>query len=196
MMLSLQSRGCHNINFVTPTHYVPQILDAVEQAARAGLHIPLVYNSSGYELISTLGLLAGVIDIYMPDVKYGTREAAQKYSGAPEYFDVARDAVTEMHRQVGVLRVSRQGTAKRGLLVRHLVLPGGLAGSRDVLSFLKKSISPETYVSIMSQYFPAYKATELPELNRKVTDKEYEAVVLIAEKLGLIRGWRQPSPEP
>jgi putative pyruvate formate lyase activating enzyme len=147
-------------------------------------------------LVSTLRLLAGVIDIYMPDVKYGAREAAQKYSGAPEYFDIARDAVAEMHRQVGVLRTSRQGIAQRGLLVRHLVLPGGLAGSEDVLSFLQKSISSRTYVSIMSQYFPAYKATGMPELNRKVTGREYEAVVLIAEDLGLIHGWQQPSPEP
>ncbi|MFQ5834909.1 MAG: radical SAM protein [bacterium] len=191
MMLSLQKRGCHNINLVTPTHFIPQILSGFSQALEKGLNIPLVYNCSGYENVETLQLLEGVVDIYMPDLKYGTREAGEKYSSAPDYFEKAKKAIKEMHRQVGDLRLNREGIAQRGLLVRHLVLPNGLAGTRKVFAFLAEEISSHTYISIMSQYFPAYKAQEFKELNRRITRQEYQQALDIANELGLERGWRQ-----
>lgn len=191
MMLSLQKRRCHNINLVTPTHFVPQILSGFLQAVERDLNIPLVYNSSGYESVETLKLLEGVVDIYMPDLKYGTREAGEKYSSAPDYFEIAKKAIKEMYRQVGDLRLDKEGVAQRGLLVRHLVLPNGQAGTRKVLAFLAEEISSHTYISIMSQYFPAYEAQEFKELNRRITRQEYQQVLDMAEQLGLETGWRQ-----
>ena len=194
MMLNLQRKGCHNINLVTPTHFVPQILSGLLIACEKGLKIPIVYNCGGYEGVKTLKLLEGIVDIYMPDIKYGGTEEGDKYSSAPDYFRIAREAVKEMHRQVGSLKMDKDGIAKRGLLVRHLVLPNGLARTKEVLSFLVNEVSPKTYVSIMSQYFPAYRAKEFKELNRKITPREYEEVICIAEELGLNRGWRQEYP--
>ncbi len=191
MMLSLQKRGCHNINLVTPTHFIPQILSGFSQAVERGLNIPLVYNCSGYENVETLQLLEGIVDIYMPDLKYGTREAGEKYSSAPDYFEIAKKAMKEMHRQVGDLRLNKEGIAQRGLLVRHLVLPNGQAGTRRVFAFLAEEISSHTYISIMSQYFPAYKAQEFKELNRRITRQEYQQALDIVKQLGLERGWRQ-----
>jgi len=191
MMLALQQKGCHNINLVTPTHFVPQILSGLLKACERGLKIPLVYNCGGYEAVETLNLLEGIVDVYMPDIKYGGTEEGGKYSSASNYFKIARDAIKEMHRQVGNLRMDNNGIAQRGLLVRHLILPNGLAKSREVLSFLAEEISPKTYISLMDQYFPAYRATKFKELNRKITLREYEQVISIAQELGLNRGWRQ-----
>ncbi len=191
MMISLQEKGAHNINLVTPTHFIPQILFSLNVAIEKGLQIPLVYNCGGYESVETLKLLDGIVDIYMPDIKYGKEEESRKYSSAPNYFEVAKKAVREMHRQVGDLKLNEEGIAQRGLLVRHLILPQELAGTRNVFSFIAKEISPKTFVSIMNQYFPAYRAIQIEELNRKITLKEYNQALKIAEEMGLENGWRQ-----
>jgi len=191
MMLSLQERGCHNINLVTPTAFVPQIMAGLLLAIQEGLNIPLVYNCGGYESLETLKLLDGIIDIYMPDMKYGGREEGQRYSAAPDYFRVAKAAIREMYRQVGVLRLDAMGIAEKGLVVRHLVLPHRLARTRRVLSFIATEISTDTYISTMSQYFPAYRAGEFEELSRRITDKEYREALDAARKLGLEKGWQQ-----
>lgn len=191
IMLTLQKRGCHNINLVTPTHFTPHILAAVDKAIDKGLRIPLVYNCGGYEAMETLKLLKGVVDIYLPDIKYGSSREAKKYSNAPDYFEVAKKAVKEMYEQVGELQLSREGIAQRGLIIRHLVLPNNLAKTDKVLSFIKNELSPHIHISIMNQYFPAYKAINIEDLNRKVTDKEYRRVLNLAKKLSLERGWRQ-----
>ncbi|MCD6574459.1 radical SAM protein [Candidatus Aerophobetes bacterium] len=188
-MIYLQEKGCYNINFVTPTHFVPQIVKAVEEAARKGLNLPLVYNCGGYEKVETLKLLEGIFDIYMPDIKYSNSDVAGKYSGAPDYFEVAKKALKEMHRQVGDLKIDKNGIAYRGVLVRHLVLPNDLSGSKDILKFIAEQISKETYVNIMDQYHPEYKALEFEELNRRITLSEYEKVMNIARKFGLHRGF-------
>ena len=179
MMLSLQHRGCHNINLVTPTHVVPQILEALELAVADGLYIPLVYNCGGYESVDTLRLLDGIVDIYMPDMKYADSAVARQYSGVEDYAAVNRAAVKEMHRQVGDLQIDDQGVAVRGLLVRHLVLPSRLAGTRETVEFLANSVSSSTYVNIMAQYHPCHRAYDFPFLSRSVTKEEYlEAVTL------------------
>lgn len=186
-MLHLQRLGCHNINFVTPTHFAPQLIEAVRLAAQQGLRLPIVWNCGGYESVEALRLLEGIVDIYMPDIKYGTEPPARKYSAAPDYFEVACAAVREMHRQVGDL-VIEDGLAVRGLLIRHLVLPNGLAGSKEVLEFIA-SLSRDSYVNIMDQYRPCYKAFDYPELARGITLQEYEEVVKLAWSLGLRRGF-------
>lgn len=190
MMLSLQKRGCHNINLVTPTHFVPQILASLVIAFLKGLNIPVVYNCGGYESVETLKLLEGIVDIYMPDFKYGREEVADKFSHAPDYPEVAKKALREMHRQVGDLVIER-GIAQRGLLIRHLVLPHNLASSSEVLRFIAREISPHSYVNIMAQYRPEYKAREYPELNRRITGEEYEQALKIASQEGLYRGFVQ-----
>lgn len=194
-MLALQERGCHNINWVTPSHVVPQAVEALWHAARGGLSIPIVYNCGGYESVAALKLLDGIVDVYLPDIKYGTNEYAEKYSGAPGYFDHAKAAVLEMSRQVGALRRDRQGAAVRGLLVRHLVLPGDVSGSRAVFEFLSREVPAETYISLMSQYFPAHRALGMPPLDRPLTGEEYERALEWAEECGLTRGWIQPYAE-
>jgi len=194
-MLNLQEMGCHNINLVTPTHFSPQIVRALSIAIEEGLHIPLVYNCGGYEAVETLRLLEGIIDIYMPDMKYGGKEEGEKYSSASDYFEVAKKAVKEMFRQVGNLKIDRKGIAYKGLLIRHLILPHRLAKTRNVFEFIAKEISPLTYISLMSQYFPAYKAQEFRELNRKITQEEYKEALNIAKELGLKRGWQQEYDE-
>jgi len=187
MMLSLQHRGCHNINLVTPTHVVPQILAALELAVADGLYIPLVYNSGGYESVDTLRLLDGIVDIYMPDMKYADSSIASQCSGIKDYAAINRAAVKEMHRQVGDLQIDDQGMAVRGLLVRHLVLPHGLAGTRKVVEFLAARVSSNTYVNIMAQYHPCHRAYDSPFLSRSVTKEEYLEAVTLALQHGLNR---------
>jgi putative pyruvate formate lyase activating enzyme len=187
MMLDLQRRGCHNINFVTPTHVVAQILEALEIAVEGGLQVPLVYNTGGYDKVETLRLLDGVVDIYMPDIKYASGAQAGKYSKAPDYPEAARAAVLEMHRQVGDLQLDRRGIASRGLLVRHLVMPRDIAGTREVMRFLAREVSKDTYVNVMAQYRPCGDAHKFPEIARRITAEEYEAAVRAAEEEGIHR---------
>ena len=184
-MVGLQDAGAHNINLVSPSHVVPQILEALRVAAEAGLRIPLVYNSGGYDALPTLHLLDGVVDIYMPDAKYGDTDAGQRYSGVPSYPAVNRAAIQEMHRQVGDLQVDERGLARKGLLVRHLVLPGGVAGTRSVMRFLAREISPKTYVNVMDQYRPCYRAGEDELLGRPLRWSEYRHALQVAEEEGI-----------
>ncbi len=187
MMINLQKQGCHNINFVTPTHVVPQILAALPHAVKNGLSIPIVYNSSGYDSVNTLRLLDGVVDIYMPDFKFWDAKVAEELCDAPDYPEVAREALKEMRRQVGDLVMDGQGIAQRGLLIRHLVLPEGLAGTRQVMRFLSRELSPNSYVNIMAQYRPCGKASEVPGLRRNVTDEEYQDAIQMAHQEGITR---------
>jgi len=187
VMLDLQAKGCVNINFVSPSHVVPQILEALSLAIPEGMKIPLVYNSGGYDSVETLKLLAGIVDIYMPDLKFMDGEVARKYCQAEDYPERVQEAVREMHRQTGDLVVNRQGIAERGLLVRHLVLPEGLAGTRRAMRFLAREISPATYVNLMAQYRPCGRAGEYPPLNRRPTAREFEEAGQIAEEEGIRR---------
>lgn len=193
MMMDLQKRGCHNINLVTPTHFVPQIIAALAQAREQGLSIPIVYNTSGYEAVNTLKLLENIVDIYLPDAKYTDDLIARKYSSAHNYFAVLKDALKEMHRQVGDLKVDRHGIAQSGLIIRHLILPDNLAGTDKVLPWIAENISKNTYISLMSQYFPAYKAMNEPTLSRGITRKEYQEARAILRKCGLGNGWLQQN---
>jgi putative pyruvate formate lyase activating enzyme len=186
-MLALQDRGCHNINLVTPTHVTAQILEALPLAIEEGLRVPLVYNCSGYERVETLKLLEGVVDIYMPDFKFWDADIAAKVCDAPDYREVACKALMEMHRQVGDLRLDTQGVAVSGLLVRHLVLPVGLAGSDRVLAFIAQQISPDTYVNVMDQYRPCAQAELVPALGRPIRAAEFREAVAAAEAAGLRR---------
>lgn len=187
MMLALQARGCHNINLVSPSHYVPQILAALELACAKGLQLPLVYNCGGYESLTALRLLDGIVDIYMPDVKYNDPEVAWELSHARDYPKVVKAALREMHRQVGDLELDERGLAVKGLLIRHLVLPNQLAGTKDLMEFISQEISPHTYVNIMAQYRPAYRASCHPAINRPPTREEYRGAVEAARKAGLYR---------
>jgi len=186
MMLELEALGCPNINLVTPTHFVPQILRAVALAAGEGLHVPLVYNCGGYETPETLRLLDGVVDIYMPDFKFWNGASADRYCKAPDYPDVARRALKEMHRQVGDL-VLRDGLATRGLLVRHLVMPGGAEESKAILGFLARDLSPYTFVNVMDQYRPCHRADDFPEIARRPRTEEVAEVIEAAKLFGLRR---------
>jgi putative pyruvate formate lyase activating enzyme len=187
MMMELQDLGCHNINFVTPTHYVPQILKALPGAIDLGLKVPLVYNSSGYDSVAALKFLDGVFDIYMPDFKFARSGPAEEYCSAPDYPETARRAIKEMHRQVGDLILDERGIAMRGLLVRHLVLPEGLAGTPEVVRFLSAEISPNTYLNIMDQYHPCGDIPPRSPLGRRITADEYEDAVAAAKETGLTR---------
>jgi putative pyruvate formate lyase activating enzyme len=187
MMLSLQAQGCHNINWVTPSHQVPQILEGLLLAAEGGLDLPIVYNTSSYDALDTLRLLDGIVDIYMPDFKYASEEAASRYSHAPGYPEVARRAVREMHRQVGDLALDERGVATRGVLVRHLVLPEDLSGTAEVMRFLATEISPDTFVNIMDQYYPCHTAGEYPELSRRITVEEFDRAIRLAREEGIHR---------
>ena len=187
IMLHLQNIGCHNINFVTPSHVVAQILSALEVAVENGLSIPLVYNTGGYDKVETLQLLDGVFDIYMPDFKFWDSDTAEKICNAKDYPEIAQKAFLEMHRQVGDLVIDDSGIAQRGLLVRHLVLPEDLAGTRDVMWFLAEQISPNTYVNVMSQYRPCGKAAEIKDLTRSISDKEYQQAIEAAKEEGINR---------
>jgi putative pyruvate formate lyase activating enzyme len=191
IMLDLQKQKCHNINFVTPTHFVPQIIEAIELSRSSGLHIPLVYNTSGYESIETLQLLDGIIDIYLPDAKYGDNVISEKYSRAENYFSVMKESIKEMYRQVGDLKIDQNGTAVSGLLVRHLVLPHNLAGTDKVLKWIAEKISKETYISLMAQYFPAFQASKYPALSRRINQGEYRKAREAFKRHGLTNGWIQ-----
>jgi putative pyruvate formate lyase activating enzyme len=187
VMQSLQQQGCENINFVTPTHFVPQILEALLMAARGGLTKPLVYNCGTYECPDTLRLLDGVVDIYLPDTKYTDEETARKYSGISGYPEHMFRALKEMHRQVGDLVTDRRGVAVRGLMIRHLVMPGGLAATEEVLRFIATELSPHTYVNLMDQYRPAFRADRYPEINRRPTRGELAEARGLARQYGLTR---------
>ncbi|MDD2554031.1 MAG: radical SAM protein, partial [Desulfotomaculaceae bacterium] len=187
MMLELQKRGCHNINLVSPSHFVPQILEALTLAVEKGLSLPLVYNTGGYDSPETLDLLEGIVDIYMPDIKFADDDAGRKYSGAARYFSVVKKAVKKMYGQVGDLVLDGRGLACRGLLVRHLVLPDNLARSEKVFEFLAGEVSKETFINIMDQYYPAFKAFNYPELSRRITRREYREAVAAAVRAGLHR---------
>ena len=187
IMLELEAMGCHNINLVSPTHVIAQIVQAISLAADRGLSLPIVYNTGGYDSLEILSLLEGIVDIYMPDMKYSQQDPGESYSGIPDYPEINRDAVLEMHRQVGNLILDRSGIAREGLLIRHLVLPGGLAGSSEILRFIAERISRETYLNIMDQYRPAYQARRYPELNRRLTSSEYQEVIKAAKEWGFSR---------
>jgi len=187
MMIELQKIGCHNISFVTPTPQVPQIVKAVYLAAKKGLKIPLVYNTNSYDSVEVLKLLEGIFDIYLPDAKYSDDRIALKYSQAPNYFEIMKKAIEEMHRQVGDLKINEKGIAIKGLLVRHLVLPNGLSGSEKIFEFLAKEVSKNTFLNIMDQYWPAFKAYKFQELSRRIRKEEFENVISLAQKFGFKR---------
>ena len=187
IMMHLQGSGCHNINFVTPSHVVPQILSAVEIAVELGLRVPLVYNSSGYDSLQTLKLLEGIFDIFMPDFKFWDADVAQKTCDAEDYPEVARQALIEMHRQVGDLATDASGIAQRGVLLRHLVLPHGLAGTRQVMKFVAERVSTNTYVNIMPQYRPCGRAAEIKELSQHLSQKDFQAALEAARQEGIGR---------
>ena len=191
MMLELKRRGAHNINFVTPTHYMPQILAALVLAVKQGFDLPLVYNTSGYETVPVLKLLDGVVDIYLPDIRYACDLEAKKYSKAKMYAAFNRAAVKEMFRQVGLLKTDEDGTAMRGLIIRHLVLPGGVSGTQETMRFIADELSKDVHVSLMDQYFPTYHAARHPEIDRKITADEYQAAIDAYEACGLHEGWIQ-----
>ena len=185
IMLELQAMGCHNINLVSPSHVVPQILAAITLATQGGLRIPLVYNTGGYDALETLQILDGIVDIYMPDMKFANAGNAKRYSRALNYPQVNYAAIREMYRQVGDLQTDDGGLATRGLLVRHLVLPRNLAGTKHIVKFLAEEISTNTYLNLMAQYRPAYNAGRYPELTRCITPSEYNAAVRMAKSAGL-----------
>ena len=198
MMLALQEQGCHNINLVTPEHVVPQILEALPFAVERGLRLPIVYNTSAYDALESLRLLDGIVDIYMPDFKFWDRELSLRYLRARDYPEVARAAIREMHRQVGDLVIGGDGLARRGLLVRHLVMPGGIAGTHEVMRFLAEEISKETYVNVMDQYSPAGRVSRerFFELNRRITRAEWDDAVRAALEAGLHRLDQPRRPVP
>ncbi|MBI5117479.1 radical SAM protein [Candidatus Poribacteria bacterium] len=187
--LELQRRGCHNINFVSPSHVAAQILEALPAAYDGGLRIPLVYNCGGYDSIETLKLLDGLMDIYMPDAKYSDEKSAMELSSAPNYPAVMKQALKEMHRQVGDLEIDERGIAKRGMIIRHLVLPGGLAGTEEIMHFIARDLSVDSYVNIMEQYHPVYKAFDHRLINRRITRTEYLEALDMARAQGLHRGF-------
>ncbi|MBS3737328.1 MAG: radical SAM protein [Candidatus Bipolaricaulota bacterium] len=187
-MLELQSKGCHNINWVSPTHFLPQLVESLVKAIDGGLEVPIVYNSGGYDSLETLRLLDGMVDVYMPDMKYANDECGLKYSGVPDYWKVNKRIVKEMYRQVGDLKIDDSGVARRGLLIRHLVLPEGIAGTEKVLRFVGEELSRNSYVNVMDQYRPCWKASEYGELGRSVTGEELEKAFDLARKMGLDRG--------
>jgi putative pyruvate formate lyase activating enzyme len=189
MMLELQGRGCHNINLVTPEHVVPQILEALPIAVEGGLRLPLVYNTGAYDSLDSLALMDGLVDIYMPDFKFWDREMARRYLRAPDYPEAARHAIKEMHRQVGSLVLDVNGLALRGVILRHLVMPGDIAGTREILHWIARELGPDTYVNVMPQYYPAGKvsAKEHAEINRCITLEEYQEALETASEAGLCR---------
>jgi putative pyruvate formate lyase activating enzyme len=190
-MLKLQRQRVHNLNLVTPSHFLPQFLAALCLAVREGFRLPIVWNSNGYELVDVLELLDGVVDIYLPDMKYVAEEPAVSFSSAPGYREVNRAAVREMLRQVGHLQLDGEGVGVRGLIIRHLVLPAGHAGSRETLRWIAENLGRETHISLMKQFFPAHEAGQVPGIHRKITDEEYDAAMDALEEAGLENGWVQ-----
>jgi putative pyruvate formate lyase activating enzyme len=195
IMFLLQKSGCHNINLVSPAHYVPQIVTALEIAWTNGLDIPIIYNSSGYDSVETIRILDGIIDIYMPDMRYADDDMAKRYSDAVNYVRHNRESIKEMHRQVGDLELDAEGIALKGLIVRLLVLPEDISGISQSLKFIKEDISLGTYLSIMSQYYPTFKAYNYTKLSRGITKQEYQNIVDAAKVLGLNNGWIQEAPD-
>lgn len=189
--LQLQKMGCHNVNFVTPTHYLPQIIEALDYAAKRGFHLPLVYNTSGYERKEVIADLEGIIDIYLSDIRYSSSDYAEKYSSAGDYVSYNRESLKEMYRQVGVLQCDSTGIAFRGVAIRHLVLPEHISESRKAMNFIARELSKEVYISFMKQYFPAYRAKEYPPLNRKITSREFRDAAKWLDVYNLSRGWLQ-----
>jgi putative pyruvate formate lyase activating enzyme len=190
-MLKLQRQRVHNLNLVTPSHFLPQVLAALYLAVKDGFRLPIVWNSNGFESVTALELLDGVVDIYLPDMKYAAEAPAESFSSAPGYREVNRAALKEMLRQVGQLELDGEGVAERGLIIRHLVLPMGHAGSRETLRWIAANLGRETHISLMRQYFPAHLATETPGINRKISDEEYAEAVEALEEAGLENGWVQ-----
>ena len=196
-LLYLQNElKCHNINLVTPAHFIPQILAALCEAVPRGLNLPLVYNTSGYESFDTIKLLEGVVDIYLPDIRYAEDKISKELSGASDYVKRSREAIKEMYSQVGNLVMDDEGIARKGIIVRHLILPEHLAGSADSLKWLVNEVSPDITVSIMAQYYPVHRAGEISSLNRKITLAEYNEVTGIMETLGIENGWLQEMESP
>jgi putative pyruvate formate lyase activating enzyme len=191
MMLTLQSKGCHNVNLVTPSHLVPQILEALACAWDRGFDLPLVYNSSGYDSVDSLKLLEGVIDVYLADMRYSDDDPAKEFSSAEDYVEVNRQAIKEMYRQVGNLAMDERGLAKTGLIIRHLILPHDVAGSARTFRFIQREISPDAHVSLMGQYFPSFEAGRCVSINRKIIPAEYETAVESFFASGLSKGWIQ-----
>jgi putative pyruvate formate lyase activating enzyme len=191
IMLSLQEQGCHNINLVSPTHFLPHIVAALEIAIPAGLSLPLVYNSNGYERVETLELLDGIIDIYLPDAKYADDNLAQSCSRAQGYVFNNLSSLQEMYRQVGKLRVNQEGVAERGLIIRHLVLPRHISNTRNVLRSIRDLLGNEIHISLMGQYFPTHQVLHDPLLNRRLTDEEYREAINLLEDMGFVNGWLQ-----
>jgi putative pyruvate formate lyase activating enzyme len=196
IMLELQAQGCHNVNLVSPTHFVPQIVEALAVAVPKGLSIPLVYNTNAYDSIETLRELDGIIDIYLPDIKYASDEMSMRYSEAPGYPQAARSAIKEMFRQTGELMLDENDIAQRGVIVRHLILPQDISGSAVSLKWLAQEVSPDITISIMSQYHPTHHASKFPEINRHITQAEYDAVMAALEEAGLENGWVQDMEAP
>ncbi len=192
-MIYLQNElGCHNISFISPSHFVPQLVRAVLEAVPMGLKVPIVYNTNAYDSVASLRALDGIVDVYLPDLRYASNTWAAKFSHAADYVTRARQAILEMYRQVGdKLILDSSGLAQRGLIVRHLILPNGLAGSRDSLTWLAKELSQKVTVSIMSQYYPSYLASEIPQLRRKISVSEYTRVLKLLDELGIENGWVQ-----
>jgi putative pyruvate formate lyase activating enzyme len=191
-MLDLQNeKNCHNINFVSPSHFVPQIVEAIALAIPLGLRVPLVYNSNGYDSLYTLKMIDGIFDIFLPDLKYASNEKAYKYSGIPNYAPIARAAIKEMYRQVGLLQLDAHGVAQKGLIIRHLVLPNNIAGSKECLQWIASKLSPEITLSLMAQYYPANKSADYPILNRPLKIKEYADVLETMKHLGFINALYQ-----
>jgi len=189
ILMELQNLGCHNINFVTPTHFSPHLVDAIHKAALKGLSIPIVWNSSGYESIDVIRLLDGIVDIYMPDMKFLDETSSRRYCKAPDYPDVAKKVLIEMNRQVGPLEVDDRGIARRGLLVRHLLMPGHLADTKNILEFISSKISVNTYVNIMDQYRPVQNTKRFSEIDHRITREEYLGAIEYASRLGLYKGF-------
>lgn len=195
MMLSLQKRGCHNINWVTPTHFVPQILEALCWGVERGFRLPFVYNTNGYDHLETLRLLDGVVDIYLPDMKYGDEKIARIYSQAPDYPTINQAAIREMFRQVGKGAYDEKGMMTRGMIVRHLLLPNGLAGTETIVRFLAENFSRNCSFSLMTQFFPAYQAKNFPELKRRLHAREFQEALKILDDYHLEAGWMQEPGE-
>lgn len=192
-MIELENLGCHNINLVTPTHVMPQILKALGIAISKGLKIPIIYNTGGYELPQIIKLLNGIVDIYLPDIRYGDSTMAIKYSDAPAYPKYNQEAVKEMHHQVGIAKINNQGIINKGVIIRHLVLPHRISGSDEIMRFIAQGVSKDSYISLMSQYMPYYKAYTFKALSRRLTHQEYEEIKQIMQKYGLYNGWIQES---
>lgn len=192
-MLQLQGMGCHNINLVTPTHIMPQFLKSLSIAIPKGLKIPIVYNTSGYELAQIIKLLENIVDIYLVDMRYLDAETSIKYSSAPDYPKLNQGALIEMHKQVGIAQIDDEGIIKRGVIIRHLVLPNNISGTDTIMRFIAKELCKDTYISLMSQYFPCYRAGQFSEISRRISYEEYEGAKAAMEKYGLFNGWIQES---